>query len=71
MTTDIPHEVHGDELPQRMSRRTIAVDCEHIEKMLHKGTREQFVIYCDEPESIGGENAYPAPLTYITSGIGF
>ena len=54
-----------------MSRRTIAVDCEHVEKMLHKSTREQFVIYCDEPERMGGENAYPAPLTYITSGIGF
>ena len=71
MTTDIPHEVHGDELPRQMPRRTIAVDCEHVEKMLHKVTREQFVIYCDEPESMGGENAYPAPLTYITSGIGF
>ncbi len=71
MATDIPHEIHGDELRQTGTRRTVAVDCEHIEKMLHKGTREHFVIYCDEPESMGGENAYPAPLIYITSGIGF
>ena len=59
MTTDIPHEVHGAELPRGGARRTIAVDCEHIEKMLHKGGREQFVIYCDEPERMGGDNAYP------------
>ena len=71
MTTDIPHEVHGDELPRGVSHRTLAVDCEHVEKMLHKGTREHFVIYCDEPERMGGEDAYPLPLTYITSGIGF
>ena len=70
MTTDIPHEVHGEELPRGGTKRTLAVDCEHVEKMLHKGTREQFVIYC-EPERMGGENAYPPPLTYITSGIGF
>jgi len=71
MTTDIPHEVHGAELPKGVTRRTVAVDCEHIEKMLHKGTREQFVIYCDEPERMGGDDNYPPPLTYITSGIGF
>ncbi len=71
MTTDIPHEVHGDELPRGGRQSTIAVDCEHIGKMLHKGTRDRFVIYCDEPERMGGENAYPPPLTYITSGIGF
>ncbi|MCY3543326.1 MAG: hypothetical protein OXH22_04700 [Chloroflexi bacterium] len=71
MTTDIPHEVHGDDLPLGVSHRTLAIDCEHVEKMLHKGTREHFVIYCDEPERMGGEDAYPPPLTYITSGIGF
>ena len=71
MTTDIPHEVHGAELPQRGARRTVAVDCEHIERMLHRGTRDQFEIYCDEPERMGGEDAYPQPLTYITWGIGF
>ena len=71
MTTDIPHEVHGEELPRGGTKRTLSVECEHIEKMLHKSTREQFVIHCDEPERMGGENAYPAPLTYIVSGIGF
>ena len=75
MTTDIPHEVHGPELPSGGPsggrKSTVAVDCEHVEKMLHKGTRERFVIYCDEPERMGGEDAYPPPLTYITSGIGF
>ena len=38
MTTDIPHELHGDELPRNGTQSTVSVDCEHIEKMLHKGT---------------------------------
>jgi hypothetical protein len=74
MPGDIPHSVHGDDLPQSASGgtpRTVAVDCEHVEKMLHKGTRDQFTFYSDEPERMGGDNNYPAPLTYITAGIGF
>ena len=71
MPSDIPHSVHGDDLPQRTTKRTLAVDCEHVEKMLHKGTRNQFTFYSDEPERMGGDNNYPAPLTYITAGIGF
>ena len=71
MPSDIQQSILGEELPRSVTRRTVSVDCEHVEKMLHKGQRDQFVIYCDEPPRMGGGEAYPAPLTYITAGIGF
>ncbi len=69
--SDIPPSVHGDDLPKGVTRRTVAVDCEHVEKMLHRGRRDKFEIYSDEPPRMGGEDKYPPPLTYITAGIGF
>ena len=71
MPSDISPSVLGEELPKGVAQRTVAVDCEHVEKMLHKGGREKFVIYSDEPPRMGGDDNYPAPLTYITAGIGF
>ena len=71
MPSDIPPSVHGDDLPQGGARRTVAVDCQHVELMLHKGTRDKFTFYSDEPARMGGGDAYPAPLTYIVGGIGF
>lgn len=71
MPSDIPQSVIGEELPPGVTRRTVAVDCENVEKMLHKGQREKFTIYSDEPPRIGGDDNYPPPLTYITAGIGF
>lgn len=71
MNSDIPQTVLGDELPKGVNRRTVAVDCEHVEKMLHKGAREHYVFFSDEPETMGGDDNYPPPLTYITGGIGF
>ena len=71
MPSDIPQSVHGDELRRPESHFTIAVDTEHVEKMLHKGTRGDFEVYSDEPDGMGGDDNYPAPLTYIAMGIGF
>ena len=71
MPSDIPHSVHGDELRGAGYQSTVAVDVEHVEKMLHRGTRGNFEVFCDEPESMGGDNSYPAPLTYIAMGVGF
>ena len=50
---------------------TVAVDVEHVEKMLHRGTRQHFEVFCDEPERMGGGDEFPPPLTYIAMGIGF
>jgi uncharacterized OsmC-like protein len=71
MPSDIPHNIIGNELPKGLIRSTISVDCEHIEKMLHKGHKGEFTFFSDEPASLGGEDKYPSPLTYIASGIGF
>ncbi len=71
MASDIPHSVHGDELRASGYQRTVAVDVEHVEKMLHRGKRDKFEVFCDEPEGMGGGNSYPAPLTYIAMGVGF
>ena len=71
MPSDIPQSVHGDELPSTGHRITTSVDVAHVEKMLHKGTRGKFEVFCDEPERMGGDDSYPPPLTYIAMGIGF
>lgn len=71
MPSDIPPSVHGEELPRGGSVSTVAVDVEHVEKMLHRGTRQHFEVFCDEPERMGGEDKFPPPLTYIAMGIGF
>ncbi len=71
MASDIPQSVIGEELPKGATLRTMMVDCEHVEKMLHKGQREQFTVYSDEPPRIGGEDNYPPPLAYLTMAIGF
>lgn len=71
MPSDIPQAVHGTDIPPRATKRTVAIDCEHVEKMLHKGVREKFTFYSDEPDRMGGDDNYPPPLTYITGGIGF
>ena len=71
MPSDIPHAVHGDELRSTGVRITTSVDVAHVEKMLHKGTRGKFEVFCDEPERMGGDDSYPPPLTYIAMGIGF
>jgi hypothetical protein len=31
----------------------------------------RFEFFCDEPPSLGGEDRYPQPLTYIAAAVGF
>ena len=71
MPSDIPQKILGKELPRGLMKSTIAIDCEHIEKMLHKGEKGEFTFFSDEPPSLEGDNKHPSPLTYIASGIGF
>ena len=71
MPSDIAPSVHGGELPRGGSNITMVVDVEHVEQMLHRGTRQHFEVFCDEPERMGGEDNYPPPLTYIAMGVGF
>ncbi len=32
---------------------------------------KRFEFYCDEPPSLGGDDEYPQPLTYVAAGVGF
>ncbi|MGH2828075.1 MAG: hypothetical protein ACRDKF_14025 [Actinomycetota bacterium] len=36
-----------------------------------EGNGRTFEFYCDEPPSLGGQNKFPQPLTYIAAGVGF
>ena len=71
MPSDIPQSTVGSELPKDVFNSTVAVECKHLEKMLHMGTRDKFTFYSDEPSRLGGDDNYPSPLTYIVGGIGF
>ena len=71
MPSDIPQSIVGKELPKGKFQSTVLVQCEHIEKMLHKVTRDKFTFYSDEPPRLGGDDNFPSPLTYIAGGIGF
>jgi hypothetical protein len=71
MPSDIPQAVHGTEFQKTRHTLTMAVDCEHKEKMLHEGRRGEFVIYSDEPPGMGGDDNHPVPLAYVAWGVGF
>ena len=60
MASDIPPSVLETELPPGVTKRTVAVDCEHVEKLLHLGVRDQFVILSDEPPRMGRRRQVPA-----------
>ncbi len=71
MPSDIPQAVHGTEFQKPVHTLTMAVDCEHKERMRHEGRKGEFVIYSDEPPGMGGEDSYPVPLAYVAWGVGF
>lgn len=50
---------------------TIRINATHLERMHHRGTIGDFVIESDEPPSLGGEDAHPKPLDYLTAAIAF
>ena len=61
------------ELPSQGYVFTMVADTETVEGkgQLKSGTHRHFEIFCDEPERLGGEDAYPQPLCYIAMGVGF
>jgi hypothetical protein len=38
---------------------------------LKRGTFRHFQVFCDEAQRIGGDDAYPSPMTYMAMGVGF
>lgn len=61
------------ELPRRGFVFTVAADTETIpgKAQLKLGRYHHFEVYCDEPEFMGGEFKHPAPLGYLSLGVGF
>ena len=52
----------------------IELDVEDMGQMLRRAfvsSHGKFTIYCDEPETIGGNGTAPAPLHYFAASIAF
>ncbi len=58
-------------LPPGTQRFTMGVDVTTIRGQLKRADAGKFTFYCDEPPRIGGEDAYPQPLTYLAAAAGF
>ena len=53
-------------------RRVVTVEAEtvHIERMRHEARVHGFTFQSDEPEDLGGDDADPYPLDYLTAAVG-
>ncbi|HLZ69451.1 MAG TPA: hypothetical protein VKV26_06005 [Dehalococcoidia bacterium] len=58
-----------DDPPRRSF--TMAVDVTTIRGQLKRADAGKFSFFSDEPPRLGGEDAYPAPLTYLAAATGF
>jgi hypothetical protein len=61
---DIPESRRG-------AKRTHVAEAETLGKQLKVGRMRHFEVYCDEPPTLGGEDAYPQPLAYLAAAVGF
>ena len=54
-------------------RHEFVVQCEveALEKMRKVARAGPFTFYCDEGESLGGDNSAPYPLMYLAASLGF
>ena len=59
------------ELPQRTVRFTMGADISSLGRQLKRAQTGKFTFFCDEPPIIGGEDAYPPPLSYLAAALGF
>jgi hypothetical protein len=59
--------------PAEMYKRTITIEADTVtlERQRKKGQSRGFTVYCDEPETIGGDNTAAPPLSYFTMALGF
>lgn len=61
------------ELPRQGYVFTVAAGMETIPGKAQPklGRYHHFEVYCDEPQFMGGEFKRPAPLGYLSPGVGF
>ena len=61
------------ELPARGLYTDSEVYTEVVEGSLQlkRGRADEYEIFCDEGERIGGEGKFPTPMAYMAMGMGF
>ena len=74
-STPAPSPAHSPERGNRFEKsahiRIVKDQLKVAEAQSEEGSEARFEFYCDEPPSLGGEDRYPQPLTYIAAGVGF
>ncbi len=50
---------------------TIEADTATLARQRKEGQSRGFTVFCDEPETIGGGNTAPPPLSYFCTALGF
>jgi len=50
---------------------TVKVDAVMLEKARKEGHADEFTIFCDEAERLGGDNSAPSPMRYMALSVGF
>lgn len=50
---------------------TLRLHAVHLEGMHHRATIDGFTIDSDEPPALGGQDAHPKPLDYLTAAVAF
>ena len=74
-TSCVPGErvIDKPELPRRGIYTDATVRVEMVEGsiQLKRGLADDFEVFSDEHERIGGNSAYPTPMHYVALGTGF
>jgi hypothetical protein len=50
---------------------TVEIDAHTMGKMKKEGHADEFTVYCDEAERLGGENTAPSPMRYMALSVAF
>jgi hypothetical protein len=74
-TSTVPGEriIDKPELPKAgvYTDATVRVEMVEGSMQLKRGVAEEFEVFCDEAERIGGNSTYPTPMHYVALGTGF
>ncbi len=50
---------------------TVEVNATSLEKMKKEGHADEFTLYSDESERLGGDNSAPSPMRYMAMSVAF
>ena len=50
---------------------TVEVDAKTLSGVQKEGHSDEFTVYCDEAERLGGDNTAPSPMRYMALSVGF